>query len=264
MRSLWTSCLLSLALAGSVSAESESSLMVVPSRVVMEGTQRSASITLWNRSAHAATFTVSFLHFDMDERGRLSEVPAGDGMKVEEMLLVAPASVRLEPGEGQVFRMLLHKPAQLPAGEYRVHLAFRALPEAAAISSEPQTPGVELQTLMGLSVPLIIRHHTTGSRVAIQDLHYGDGPSAMLTLKLHREGDQSVYGNLHLSWVDEMGVQQSLATLRGIAVYPSQEHRLVELSLPAGSINGPGKLRAVFEALDQEASAETELRLPGI
>ncbi len=246
---------------------SAAQLAVAPSRLVLEGEERSAAITLINRGGSASTFEVAFQHFEMDEGGRLREVHPEGAAALEELLRVTPSRSSLQPGESQVFRVLLRKPSDLARGEYRVHLTFQAkqgqdaVAPSSAASAQAQ---IQVQTLPGISVPVIIRHGTLGVRIAIRDMALSRGKVPGLLMKLCREGDESVFGDLVIFQVDAQGAGHPIASRQGIAVYPSLAFRLVEIPFQDGAPPPGAKLKAVFTAKDQEAHAEAELTLPGL
>src|SRR6476659_72734 len=124
------------------------------------------------------------------------------------MLRFSPRQVTLEPGTAQTVRVMLRKPAELAEGEYRSHLQFEKLPDAegsASIEDQGKAAdgiGVVLTTLVGASVPVIVRHGTTSatvrlSRVALQK---DAAQHPLLTMQFEREGNSSVYGDLTVTF----------------------------------------------------------------
>ncbi len=250
MRGIWISLLLSLGLQGS-----EVKLAIMPSRAVLTDDQRSAAFTLINQGSQAATFELSFIHLEMDDQGNFREVPSPKD-PITDLLTAGPDSTRLEPGESQIFRVLLKRPLYLATGEYRVHLVFRNVDESVAASGE--------SAMGGISVPLIIRHRTSSAHVTLKGLTLKQGSTtSALVMNLCRTGQQSVYGDFHVSFLSDSGRENPVASLKGIAVYASQDHRRVEIPLPEGVLESGGRYRVSFDARDQEAEAQAELVVTG-
>ncbi len=253
MRGIWISILLTVGLYGG-----EVKLAIIPSRAVLTDDQRSAAFTLINQGSRAATFELSFIHLDLDDQGRFREVPA-PAESITEALIATPDSTRLEPGQSQVFRLLLKRPIHLAAGEYRVHLVFRNVDESVAAPGEPAGESA----MGGISVPVIIRHRTSSAKVTLQDLTLQKGSKASaLVMNLCRQGQQSVYGDFHVTFLSNSGQESPVASLTGIAVYTSQGLRRVEIPLPEGQPELGGRYKVSFDARDQEAEAQAELLLP--
>lgn len=116
-------------------------LLVAPTRVVFEGRKRSAELNLSNLGQARATFRISLARMDMDEAGAFKERPIDPGSEnMQSLFRFSPREVTLEPQESQTVRIQVRKPAELPAGEYRLHILFRAVPTTAPVPSQVETP----------------------------------------------------------------------------------------------------------------------------
>ncbi len=254
MRILWKALLLIAAtLRGALAQAPQQQLLVVPSRLILAGDDRSAEVILSNQGAAPATFDATFRRFEMDAEGRLTERQLGTDSAAR-MLVVAPSSTRLAPGESQVFRLALRLPETLPSGEYLIHLACQARPET------PPGGGQGEALLPGLSLPVIIRNGTSPARVSIRDFVLQGGANAEASLRLCREGDQSVFGDLLLEAEDASGALRPVGSRQGIAVYANLPGRFLNIPLETGSLRAGERLRALFVARDQEARAEAVAR----
>lgn len=262
MRFFWS--VLFLTLCGSADLRAGGlNLMVVPSRAVLTDQDRSAAFVLTNSSTIAATLELSFVNLEMDGEGRVREAP-GAPAAITEQLLVGPDTTHLEPGESQVFRVLLSHPEKLQPGEYRIHLLFRNLTSESEVALKgpvSEAAGALAPTVFGLAVPLIIRHQTTPSHVTIQGLSLQGGAAPTLNLALVREGQQSVFGDFRVSLIPRSGAEILLANIKGIAVYTSQKQRQVQIRLPGTPWPADGRLVVTFHAQDQVANAQADLLL---
>ena len=199
--------------------------MLHPTRLVFEKNQRAAQIELINNGATPATYRIALVNRRMSESGQFEaiETPAPGEQFADAMLRYSPRQITLQPGTAQTVRVMLRKPAELADGEYRSHLQFELLPDVdGSTSIENQAGakdiGVVLNTLVGASVPVIVRHGVTNATVRLSGLAVTrDGKQPMLSLQFEREGNSSVYGDL----ADQLHAARRQAAAAG----PGGRHR---------------------------------------
>jgi hypothetical protein len=181
--------------------------------------------------------------------------------------------VTLEPKVAQTVRMQLRLPADLEPGEYRSHLLFRALPstEAAAKSTEPATSfSVQITAIYGVSIPVIVRHGETSAKVTLGDFELipptGAEATPSLRFRMRRTGNQSVYGNLTVTFLKAGGKPSVVGLANGVAVYTPNLVRLVGITLrvPPDVILGNGRLHLAYTKQEKgnETIAEADLLVP--
>jgi hypothetical protein len=215
-------------------------LLVAPTRVVIDG-NRGTEVVLNNIGSDTANYRVSLELRRMDATGNLVEVPEAEADAHEKSTLgiisYAPRRVSLPPNQPQAIRIGVRAPADLPDGEYRAHMVFRAIPDAAPLSApKTNTLSVKLVPIYGVIIPIIVRRGNLQVAAQISDAHLGvltmkekDAPKIpVLDLTLTRTGTRSVYGNFR---VLRAGVSKPLFEAKGIAVYAEIGKRLVELGL---------------------------------
>ena len=97
----------------------------------------------------------------MKPDGTLEAVTAPNAREsaAEAMILYAPRKVTLPPNQPQSIRINARAPQGLADGEYRVHLLFRAIPEARPATAPAPTQGVSfrLTPVYGVTIPVIVR-----------------------------------------------------------------------------------------------------------
>jgi P pilus assembly chaperone PapD len=253
-------------------------LLVAPTRIVFEGRTRAAELTLLNIGKQTATYRITFSHLRMTETGELKEIEtpeAGDHF-ADDLIRYSPRQVTLDPNVAQTIRLQVRKPENLADGEYRSHLLFRAVPPessqpATSVESQEKPTGysIRLTPIYGVSIPLIVRSGATSAKATLTDLAVrapaAAGEPATLELKIKREGNQSVYGNLRVLFAPASGKEQVVAAMNGVAVYTPNPERLVRIALqpPPGLTLAKGRLRVSFTRAEQNgdvlASAETAL-----
>lgn len=261
-------------------AQGAGDLIVTPTRVVLEGRDRAAQVTLSNQGAAAAVFRISLIAMDMDENGNLEEVdPQAAGIATaEDLIRYAPRQIQIAPGATQVVRLSVRKPAGLEDGEYRSHMFFRAVPDESAgrnvaddAELEDNELRVQLIPIYGITIPVIVRHgelHADVGLSGIEILEADADRPARIALTMTREGDRSAFGDVTATYTPaDGGGSVVVAQVTRVAVYtPRDSRRLVlPLRLPEGVPLGQGTLRVEYRATAKAGGrllAETTVQLP--
>jgi P pilus assembly chaperone PapD len=252
-------------------------LMLHPTRLVFDKNLRAAQVELINNGTETATYRIALVNRRMKESGEfdLIDTPLPGEQFADDMLRFSPRQVTLAPGTTQTVRIMLRKPAELAAGEYRSHLYFEKLPEADGAASI-ETPkkderqiGIVLKVLIGASIPVIVRHGDTSAAIQMTGLALSDvnGTRPQLALQLERSGNSSVYGDLTASFTPRGGSPVEVARLGGVAVYTPNPLRRASLALtpPKGIPLARGELRVSFRERPDAGGkllAEAALALP--
>ncbi|MGV8892781.1 MAG: molecular chaperone [Burkholderiaceae bacterium] len=254
-------------------APASADLMLYPTRIVFEKNQRAAQLELINNGQESTTYRINVVNRRMSETGEFSAVdsPLPGEQFADELLRYSPRQVTLAPRASQTIRISLRKPADLPAGEYRSHLQFDRIPEASGASSidhvseasgassidapGPKSAagdvGVQLTALIGVSIPVIVRHGKTAANVTLSSLEFlkpAAAQAAMLAAVLQRSGNRSVYGDLDATFTPQGGVTQQVGKAGGVAIYTPNPLRRIKLELqpPAGLVLARGTLRLTY------------------
>jgi hypothetical protein len=140
-----------------------------------------------------------------------------------EMIRYAPRRVVLPPNEPQAIRISARPAPELPDGEYRVHMAFAALPKVQPVA--PAAPGaaesgfaINLIPIYGITMPIIVRKGQLEVVAALANPRIEQGPEGpAFALDITRSGEASVYGDL---LVYTQGASEPAFVARGIGVYP--------------------------------------------
>lgn len=253
-------------------------LMLYPTRIVFAGNQRAAQLELINNGTESATYRISLVNRRMSETGTFSNIdsPLPGEQFAGELLRYSPRQVTLLPGVGQTVRIMVRKPSNLATGEYRSHLLFAQQPEARGSTSiearnsvAENEIGIVLTTLVGVSIPVIVRHGNTEASVSLThlDLQQPSNAAPTLALSMERSGNQSVYGDLTVSLTPVSGAEQVIARANGVAVYSPNALRRASLALqlPNGQRLTNGTLRVTYREQAEDGGkllAEAALQLP--
>lgn len=208
-------------------------LMIYPTRLVIEGNQRATQVELINNGTQAATYRISLVNRRMSETGAFSEI--GDPLPGEQfskdMLRYSPRQITLAPGAGQTVRLMVRKPANLEPGEYRSHLLFTRQPNVQeGRSVDGEGVGVRITTLVGVSIPVIVRHGATSAHVQLTGLQLvREGDRVVTRFVMERTGNQSVYGDLIVTFGPAGKNARVVGRANGVAVYTPNPRRQVSI-----------------------------------
>lgn len=247
--------LLSVVLLGvvTVPVQAAGDLLVAPTRVVLDGS-RGTEVVLNNIGAEPATYRISLEIKRMTAVGGLEEIAEENATPAERtalgMIAFSPRRVTLPPNQPQVIRVGVRIPENTPPGEYRAHMLFRAVPDAAAAvaadAAKPAATGVSIALIpiYGITIPVIVRVGDLGAEAVIGDAWVAETPDGpAFNFGLTRTGNRSVYGDIE---VTRPGANEPLLRARGIAVYPEVGAREVSLRVPpelAAKLKGPVRIR---------------------
>ncbi|WP_419901542.1 molecular chaperone [Kiloniella sp.] len=208
-------------------------LVVTPQLVELNARNRNTVLTLANRGNKVETYRISIINYRMDEQGNLFQIDTPSGVEAfaNGLFRYAPRQITLKPGTPQTVRVLYRRPADLEEGEYRSHLLFQQVPDTkpqASNNSSGAGLSVEIKTIFGISIPVIVRHGEltgNGQLAELKSIDKNDGEKA-ISLRINRSGNQSLRGDLvALSDGNEVG------RLNNVAVYLSTAYRDIEVPL---------------------------------
>ncbi len=237
------------ALATPVAAQGD--LLIAPTRLVLDG-RRGAEILLSNVGSEEATYRVNLELRRMTPEGELVPVEETEANVTEkaalEMVRYAPRRVVLPPGEPQAIRVSARPGAELPDGEYRVHMSFAALPKVQAVAPAAPAPAdsgfaISLIPIYGITMPIIIRKGELQATAGLANPRIESGAEGpQFILDITRSGAASVYGDL---LVYRQGEDEPAFVARGIGVYPEIASRHSTFGLlpdQAAAMRGPVRI----------------------
>lgn len=259
-----------LLIAFATPSSAQGDLMVMPKRIVFDGSQRSQEINLANTGSDSATYAISFIQYKMTENGKFEEVtvPEEGQRFATDFLRYYPRRVSLGPNEAQTVRIQLTRTGNLEEGEYRSHVYFRAVEEQTALGleNEEESDGISIQikTVFGISIPVIIRHGESTTALKIANLNLDKtGNQPQLSMTFHRDGNMSVYGDLEILHLSASGVSTPVGIVKGISVYTPNATRNFSLPLiaPANVDLSKGKLQISYSSESGDLLTVKEMQL---
>lgn len=242
------------------------SILVAPTRLVLESGERVGQVSVMNRGNKPVTLRVAFVNNHMNPDGSFENAlsPRPGERFADEFLRYSPRRVQLDPGESQLVRVLARVPGGEPA-EYRSHLRFQVEPPARARSDDANSNQVRihLSPVYGVSIPVFVRAGELEATAGIANVGLErDAGSIVARFDLARRGNRSVYGDIKVTLTPHAGEPRDLALVKGVAVYLPLAAR--QMRLPLDGKLEPGRLR--IEYLDNRDSsrvlafAEREVR----
>ena len=247
-------------LASALPASAQGDLLVAPTRVILDGS-RGTEVVLSNIGSEEATYRIGLELRRMAENGRLVPVEKTEANDTEEaalgMIRYAPRRIVLPPGQPQSVRLAARPGAELPDGEYRVHMSFKAIPKPRQVTDTPQESenvSIQLIPIYGVTIPIIVRHGKLEAQVAINQPRVVESEEgAQLALTMSRAGDSSTYGELI---VTKPGLEDPVVVSRGLAIYPELGSREVRIPLTEEQkTNLTGQLRFEYREMPEAGGA---------
>lgn len=253
--------LFGLAALGSVFAaapvRAQGDLLVAPTRVVMNG-GGSAEVVLSNIGSAPATYRITVELRRMDAEGDFSDVAEESANAVEraalDMIRYAPRRITLLPGQPQAVRISARPAPDLPDGEYRVHMGFRAIPaamtpEEAAKEAAAGGLSIRLTPVYGITIPVFVRKGRLEGGAALANPRLvKDGEHTFVELDMSRSGQRSVFGMVE----GKTARGEQVFQLRGIAVYPEVTQRKVRVPVtPEQQAKLTGPVRIEYRELPE-------------
>ena len=234
---------------GAAPVAAQGDLLVAPTRVVINGAGN-AEVVLSNIGNQAATYRIGIELRRMAADGDFTTVTETEATATEqaavEMLRYAPKRITLLPGQPQAIRLSARPAPDLPDGEYRVHMSFRAVPPALTpeVAQEQVSSGqlaIRLTPVYGITIPVFIRKGRLDAGATIANPRLGgNNASKWLQLEMRRTGQRSVYGEI----IGKRGSEQVFA-IKGIAIYPEVQARTIKIPLTDAQIaklSGPVRI----------------------
>ena len=242
-------------------------LMVMPRRVVFEGSGRSKDIILANTGGDSARYEISFVNFRMREDGSFEKIDTPDPGQffADPFLRYYPRTVTLAPGESQTVKLQLTRTDKLKPGEYRSHLYFRSIPEVKPLGEkQPEKDTIKgviakLTPVYGITIPVIIRTGNVSTTVTLTNisLEMTSDTLPRLKMNINREGNISVFGDITVNYIPPSGKAIQVSTARGVGVYTPNPVREFQCTLEnkKGVNYHAGKLEILYtEPVDKISS----------
>jgi hypothetical protein len=253
----------------------QSSLLVIPRRVVFEGNgRRTQELNLANGGNDTVRYSISIIDVRMKQDGTFEEIVTPDSGQnfASSHLRIFPRHVILGPDEAQSVKVQLTNTGKMEPGEYRSHIYFKALAPDRPATAKKMTKMVtnlklRMKPMFGVTIPVIIKLGENTTHVTISDLSFDIVGDTMpkITGVLNRTGNMSAYGNISIEHISPEGNHTHVATVKGLAVYAPVGSRKFTIQLSRNfAVNyKKGKLNVMFttEVEDRQVKIAEETLL---
>lgn len=259
-------------------ADGAAGLVITPTRVELEGKQRSASITIANNGTKRGSYKIQLINKHMTEDGQILDISTDikDGMFADKLLRISPRRVDIEPGQNQNIRILVRKPKDLKEGEYRTHLSVMIMPDAQESSPSNESDNSDKLTITvkanyGVTIPVIVKNGNLSASGEMGEIKYHPANSAKkenakLIFNISRQGNKSLYGDIKVVYINLSGKESLIKFMGGMAIYTPNELRKFEIPLDSAESAqiGKGILRVIYQAKENDGGkiiAQHDLKL---
>jgi len=249
---VWAACL---------AMPAHADLLIVPQRIVFEPRDRAAALTLVNNGTEPTTYRIAWKQLRQKPDGSYEDLqtPGPGDHFADGLIRYSPRQVTLDPGEPQVIRLLVRRPADLATGEYRSHLTFTAEPTVVGqAAANSKSVGVQIAIVYGISLPIIVRQGDLTATATLAATLKRTPTGYDVSAVIKREGTKSIFGDIIVEYVPPRGKPVTLQELQGVSVLPPNNERIVALSttIPSDLHIAGGQLRVVYRAPSEEGGAE--------
>jgi len=236
-------------------------LLIAPTRLVLDG-RRGGEVILSNTGNEPETYRVTLELRRMNENGDLEPVAESDANATEKaalaMIRYAPRRVTLPPSQPQSIRISVRPGADLPDGEYRVHMSFAALPKVHPVADAPASQtgiSINLIPIYGIVMPIIVRKGELTVKAGLANPHIVRGPKGDdCAVDMTRSGTESVYGDI---LVYPRGAKDPVFIIRGVGVYPEINVRHASFPVtPEQEAAMKGPVHVEFRQASENGGAE--------
>lgn len=238
--------------------QASANLLINPTRIVFNPTDRSTDVTLINISQTTNTYRVEWVEKKAKSSGGyddLTPAAAANFPIASSMIRYSPKQVTLRAGEKQTIKMAISRPQDLASGEYRSHLVFKALPPMGPLAPEKaaseEASSMKVNILLTFAVPVVVKQGAINYQVAMDDasIAYNEtSKTGSVTVNMSRSGTNSVIGNIDAYWTPEGGKEQVIGKSGDFNFWPEiTQTKATLVWVGIGFAKTNGKLRIVYE-----------------
>lgn len=235
---------------------SAANILITPTRVVFEGRNRYADVTLVNNGKETMRYEMEWVYHKMQpDTGYYAVVEdLGDEFDLSKHVVFSPRRVELVPGAKQKIRLALRRPAEIPDGDYHVHLKFKSLPVDDGLEKDPVV-GAQVKINVSYTIPVILRAGEPDVSALIGRIELvRNQNTGLLDVKVPvKRPENSPYAVLGYIWVyhvDGSGNEELVGELSNAHIFPEIDGRVFDVPLNK-DISG-GSLKFVLRYFDKK------------
>lgn len=236
------------------------SMLVSPTRAVLDQESPSAEFILRNTGSGPRTYRLEWVEQRMNANGSYAPIAESENWhSAAAMLRFSPRQITVGPGENQLVRLKYRPPADVAAGEYRSYLRFQVLAdisEPTMVLEQGQTDGsgmgFRLNMQMSFNVPVVVRHNAESAAVSLTEVKVlqpdDKEQSLRLGVTLARRGQASSFGAVLVEMQrDANSPVEIIGRRNDIAVFHEMSQRNVIIPLRDEAIPAGAWIRIAYE-----------------
>ena len=236
---------------------SEASLMIKPTRVVMDERNRSAEVTLLNNSSTTKTYRILWEEKSQSESGAYGALDEYE-FASSQFIRHSPKKVTIKPGEYQKIKLRVRMPRDLSDGEYRSHLLMKVTEDNVDFEKyigDEKVKGTSAIIIprLSFSIPVLVRKgkvDTEAKVAAITVVKNNDGKESV-RVSLQHQGDYSTFGNLIAYMKSQSGNVAPIGEANNIALFRGTALRNVDIPLQVSSIPKGAVVQVLYQGDDE-------------
>lgn len=246
-----------LLLAHILTSSASASLSVFPTRAVITDKLKVVNLTLRHVGDKPRGYKVSLEFYPMNTNGSLGDAkaPTRADRAAIGLLRFSPKRTMLEPNIDQTVRVMKAGSKDLPDGDYRAHLLFKAQPSIDTASEREVAQGdvsANVEPLVSVAIPVIYRkgNPTYDVKLANPKPTITGDKKAALAIDISSGSKYFPYGELLVFFQPAAGGEEKqVGFIKGISVYVPK----ITMTIPLISSPTPGgKLRVEFRESSED------------
>lgn len=222
------------------------SLMISATTVVLSDQARAGSVSVGGGNFQITSIAVDDVAFAQTPEGQLQSVTAQEGPHdAATFIRYGPRRVVAQAGRALPVRLAARPPADLPPGEYRMHLRARVLHQSEDSAPYDDLPegseghvSARIPIRLARAVRVLYRHHVEpqpGRLVSVEVTRHDDA-SLALVLEVAREGKTSLIAEYQPYVRTADGRELALGDWRRLSIYAELDSRRVSHTLDAHAV----------------------------
>lgn len=231
-------------------------LLINPTRVQLNPGDRSTQLTLINTSDATTTYRLEWVEKQAKVGGGYTDLTAEQSKNfpvASSMLRFTPRTVTLKPKERQTIKLALRRPANLPAGEYRSHLLFKAIPAEDLSGATAEGQSMAINIVLSFAIPVVVRQGELQYQISADDVamaYNSATKEVQVKLDMSRSGQHSVLGDISAYWTPKNGAEKLLSKSTEYSIWTELSKTYVELNWVGTEFAvTDGKLRVIYEGI---------------
>lgn len=233
--------------------QASANLLINPTRVQFNPETRTVDVTLINTSEVTTTYRLEWAEKKANPTGGYTDLSPAEAARfptASAMLRYSPRQVTLQPKERQTIKVAVRRPQGLAAGEYRSHLAFKALPPNREVAPQAAA-ATNVHIVLNFAIPVVVQQGELNHQMAVDQARIRYNPSqntGTVEVDLSRSGLHSAMGHLSAYWTPTGGTERLIAKSSDFNFWAELTTARVNLNW-VGAEFAPtdGKLRVAYE-----------------